>query len=289
LKKSWINWVRALNDKFKVGLIHLTPILASLLSGMLCALLISTAPLEIYEVTPFPEGIFGSIGNACYFVVLVGVGASLLYLLLKRKNHKLITLITGFALTTAVFTLSIIYLSATFSKFAIPQIETLTLILSLSLLITVTVDFVIFRSRSKVCDLVVICLGGALGAFLGVSIPTLSAIMILCFLAVYDVFAVYHGPVGKIVHGGGLDQLRGLSFSFKNLQIGLGDLTFYSMLSGHMLIKFGFIPFLASIIGILFGCLLSFKMLERKGMFPGLPFPMLFGLTASLLASLIQF
>jgi hypothetical protein len=157
------------------------------------------------------------------------------------------------------------------------------------LLITVTVDFIIFRSCSKVCDLVVICLGGALGAFLGVSIPTLSTILILTFLAVYDAFAVYHGPVGKIVHGGGLDQLRGLSFSFKNLQIGLGDLTFYSMLSGHMLVKFGFIPCLASIIGILFGCLLSFKMLERKGMFPGLPFPMLFGLTASLLASLIQF
>jgi hypothetical protein len=43
----------------------------------------------------------------------------------------------------------------------------------------------------------------------------------------------------------------------------------------------------ASVIGIIFGCLVSFKMLEKKGMFPGLPFPVLFGLTAGLLATLI--
>jgi presenilin-like A22 family membrane protease len=131
-------------------------------------------------------------------------------------------------------------------------------------------------------------LGGGLGAFLGFSIPTLSAFMILSFLAVYDAFAVYHGPVGKIAHSG-LEQLRGLSFSFKDIQMGLGDLTFYSMLSGHMLLYFGFISCIASLIGILVGCLLAFKMLEKRGMFPGLPFPILFGLTAGFLVSLLGF
>jgi len=240
--------------------------------------------MEIYGITPFPESAVGSFGNAFYFVILVGVGASLLYLLLKWKNPRLITLITGFALTTAVFMLSVIYIFAAFSRFDVPSIEVLTL--TLALLITVAADYAIFRKRSKICDLVVLFLGGALGTFLGFSIPTLSAILILGFLAVYDVFAVYHGPVGKIARSG-LDQLRGLSFSFRDIQMGLGDLTFYSMLSGHMLINFGFIPCFASIIGILLGCLLAFKMLEKKGMFPGLPLPVLFGLTAGLLVSLI--
>jgi hypothetical protein len=196
----------------------------------------------------------------------------------------LITLITGFALTTAVFMLSFIYLLAAFSRFSIPHIETFTLISSLT--ITILADFTVFRVQSRVCNLIVLCLGGALGAFLAASIPTLSTILILCFLAVYDAFAVYHGPVGKIALNG-LEQLRGLSFSFEDVQMGLGDLTFYSMLSGHMLLNFGLIPCAASIISILFGCFLSFKMLERKGMFPGLPFPIIFGLTATLLASLL--
>jgi hypothetical protein len=242
--------------------------------------------MESYAITPFPEDTFGSLGNACYFVVLVGVGASLLYLLLKRKNHKFINLITSLALTTAIFMLSLVYLFAAFARFAVPHIE--VLILTLSLLITVLADFAIFRTRSRLYNLVILCLGGALGTFLGFSVPTLSTMWILGFLAIYDVFAVYHGPVGKIARSG-LEQLRGLSFSFKDIQMGLGDLTFYSMLSGNMLINFGFVSCLASIIGILSGCLLSFKMLEKKGLFPGLPFPIFFGLAASILASLIRF
>jgi len=276
--------VTALDAKVKTGLINLAPIIVSLSFGTLCAFLILTSSMEFYNITPFPEDAIGSFSNACYFVILVGVGASLLYLLLKRKNHKLISIITGFALTAAVFMLSTVYLFATFSRFAIPHIG--VLVLTLSLPITALADYAIFRAHNKVCNQMILCLGGALGAFLGFSVPTLSAILILGFLAIYDVFAVYHGPVGKIARSG-LEQLRGLSFSFRDIQMGLGDLTFYSMLSGNMLLNFGFISCLASIVGILFGCLLSFRMLEKRGMFPGLPLPVFFGLVAGLLVSLI--
>lgn len=275
-----------MNGKVEVGLIHLAPILASLLFGVLCASLIRTSQIEFYAVTPFPEGIFGSLFNAFYFVILVGFGASLLYILLKRKDHKLINLITGFALTVATFMLSIVYLSAAFLMFPIPYADALVLVASL--LITALAVLAIFKNSNKIGNLIVLCLGGALGAFLGFSIPILSIVLILGFLSIYDVFAVYRGPVGKIARSG-LEQLRGLSFSFKDVQMGLGDLTFYSMLSGCMLINFSVISCSAAIMGILLGCLLSFKMLEKKGMFPGLPFPVFFGLAASLLASLIQF
>jgi presenilin-like A22 family membrane protease len=261
--------------------IQLTPILASLLFGILCALLISTIPTEIVEITPFPEGP-GSIGNALFFVVLVGVGASLLYVLLKRKNQRLISWITGFALLAAVFMLSVIYFSAVFSWFPFSGADYLTLILPF--FTAVLAYYAIFRLHNAACDVAVLCIGGALGAFLGATIQTLSTVLILGFLAVYDAFAVYHGPVGKIARSG-LEQLRGLSFSFREVQMGLGDLTFYSMLAGHMFIFFGFASSIASIVGILLGCLLSFKMLEKKGMFPGLPFPIIFGLTAGFLAA----
>lgn len=267
--------MKALSGKFKTELTHLTPILASLLFGMLCAFLIFTSSLELYEVTPFPEDVFGSLGNACYFVALVGVGATFLYLLLKRRKHKIITIITGFVLTTAVFTLSLIYLFAAFSMFTIPHIDALTLVSST--LVTVLADLAIFRIGGVACNLIVLCLGGALGAFLGASVPTLSTVLILSFLAVYDVFAVYRGPVGKIARSG-LEQLRGLSFSFKDIQMGLGDLTFYSMLTSRVFFDSGFLFCFASATGVLIGAFLTFKMLEKRGMFPGLPFPMILGL-----------
>ena len=69
--------------------------------------------------------------------------------------------------------------------------------------------------------------------------------------------------------------------------MGLGDLVFYSMLSGIMLFNFGLISCLVSLIGILVGSFLTLVMLEKKRMFPGLPFPILLGLVGGLLASLV--
>lgn len=92
-----------MNQSFKAQLIHLVPIVVSLLFGIGCALLLMTSTMELYSVTPFPENPTGSVGNAFYFVVLVGAGASLLFFLLKRKKLRLIFFVTGFALATAFF------------------------------------------------------------------------------------------------------------------------------------------------------------------------------------------
>jgi len=58
--------------------------------------------------------------------------------------------------------------------------------------------------------------GGGLGVFFSAFIPFLGAVLILIFLAVYDVFAVYYGLVGKIAHSG-LNKLQGSSYSFKDV------------------------------------------------------------------------
>ena len=67
------------------------PVVASLLVGVFCASIVLVAPVSLYAVTPFPESTAGSLGNGLYFVVLAAVGASLLYLLLRRRNLKLVT------------------------------------------------------------------------------------------------------------------------------------------------------------------------------------------------------
>lgn len=161
------------------------------------------------------------------------------------------------------------------------------IVLALSVAVTVLGDLAVFKIGGNACNVVVLCLGGALGTFFGSAIPLYSAVIILAFLAVYDVFTVYYGPVGKIASAG-LDQLRGLSFSFREVQMGLGDLVFYSLLSGSMLFKFGIFQCFVSLLGILAGSYLTFLMLERKGIFPGLPFPVILGLVGGLVASLVK-
>jgi hypothetical protein len=257
-------------------LVYLMPIAGSLMIAVLCAFTLVAFQFPSVEVTPFPEGL-GSLGNAVYFVVLVSVGATLIYVLLKRNSSRLIVLLTGFALTAAAFMLSFVYLSTVFSFVSFQYLD--IVILVAAIVLTVLADFAIFRTTRAV-NIAILAIGGALGTFLGNAIPTESTILILGFLAIYDVFAVYRGPVGKIAKGG-IEKFRGLSFSFKDIEMGLGDLTFYSMLAGHMFIYFNWLVSVASIIGILLGCFLTFRILEKKGMFPGLPLPIFLGLTMS--------
>ena len=264
------------NDRFKFDIVYLLPILGSLLFGLVCAYILAPVSSESVPVTPIPEEIPGAQwGNALYFVVLIALAATLFYILIKRRSKRVIKGLIVVALTTASLLLSLVYLSALFAY--VPSWDFLVIPLAIGL--TVFFDFVIFRLGRVPRDVIVVCLGGALGVFFGKFIPLWSAILILVFLAIYDVFAVYKGPVGKIAESG-LDQLQGLSFSFKDIQMGLGDLVFYSMLSGIMFFSFlpNVIPTIAAVIGILVGSVITLFMLEKKGIFPGLPFPILLGL-----------
>ena len=240
-------------------------------------------------VTPIPDNTpAGPFGNALYFVVLVAISATVFYLLLKRRSKRIIKGLIVVAMTTASLLLSLVYLNAILNYF--PSLDTLLILVVLSVAITVLFDLAIFRLGSIPRNVAVVCIGGALGIFFGFSIPLYSAVLILAFLAVYDVFAVYRGPVGKIAQSSaGMDQLQGLSFSFKDIQMGLGDLVFYSMLTGAMFFSFlpSILPTIAAIIGIMAGSIITFFMLEKKGIFPGLPFPIMLGLAGGLITGLL--
>lgn len=274
-------------DKFKFQIIYLVPILASLVFGLGCAYLLLPSQTEVIPVTPFPDDTAsGPPSNALYFVVLIAISATVFYFLIKRKSKKIIKGLIVFALTTASLLLSVVYLSAILAYF--PILDSLEILVSLSIALTVLFDLAIFRFGSIARNVAVVALGGALGIFFGFSIPLYSAVLILVFLAVYDVFAVYKGPVGKIA-ASGLDQLEGLSFSFKDIQMGLGDLVFYSMLMGVMFFSFlnSILPTIMAIVGIIAGSVITFFALEKKGLFPGLPFPILLGLALGLITGFL--
>lgn len=275
-------------DKFKFQIIYLVPILASMLFGLGCAYLLAPQQPAAIPVTPIPESTPGApFGNALYFVVLIAISATVFYFLLKRKSKNIIKGLIVVALTTASLLLSVVYLSAILVYF--PILDNLWILIALSIALSVLFDLAIFRLGNIARNVAVVAIGGALGIFFGFSIPLYSAVIILIFLAVYDVIAVYRGPVGKIATSAGLDQLQGLSFSFKDIQMGLGDLVFYSMLMGVMFFSFlpSILPTVMAIVGILAGSIVTFFMLEKKGIFPGLPFPIMLGLAFGLIAGFL--
>lgn len=279
------------HDRFKFEIIYLMPILASMLFGLACAYLLLPQQSSAIPVTPIPEDTPGApLGNAVYFVILIAISATVFYLLLKRRSKRIIKGLIVMAMSAASLLLSLVYLSAIFAYFPNIGISWDYVLIPLSIVVMVLFDLAVFRSGSVVRNVAVVGLGGALGIFFGFSVPLWSAILILAFLAVYDVFAVYRGPVGKIAEQG-LDQLQGLSFAFKDIQMGLGDLVFYSMLMGAVFFNTfnfsGILPTILAVVGILIGSILTFFMLEKKGIFPGLPFPIMLGLAFGLITGVL--
>ena len=283
-------------DAFKFQIVYLAPILVSLIFGLGCAYLLKPQPPSTaVQVTPIPNtstSPAAPVGNALYFVVIVAVSAALFYLLIKRRSKKIIRGLIFFAMTAAALLLSLVYLNAILNAVSTyaPSLDTLPVLIGLSLVITVLFDLAIFRLGSIPRNVAVVGIGGALGIFFGWAIPLWSSVLILAFLAVYDVFAVYRGHVGKIAQSAaGMEQLQGLSFAFKDIEMGLGDLVFYSMLTGAMFFSFlpSIIPCIVSIVGIMIGSVITFFMLEKKGIFPGLPFPIMLGLAGGLITGLL--
>jgi hypothetical protein len=271
-------------DDFEATPVYIVPILGSLLIGILCASVILYSEVRLDPVTVLPEAGYGPLLNAVVFVFAAGFGATMIYLLLKRGVHRFLRVLMAVAFSTLTFLLVVFY-----SELVLVIIDVdvpVAALLVLSLATTAVVILEVFLNPGKGAPIVVILFGGATGSLLGASIPLLSAVLVLLLLAVYDVFAVFYGPVGKIA-ARGLEHLPGTSFAFRSVHVGLGDLTFYSMLVSRVLLSFGWTVSAAASLGVLLGSFLSFKMVEKKGMFPGLPLSILFGLLASVLAVLI--
>lgn len=264
-------------EKFEAKTVYLTPVAASLAVAFLCSFLILYSETTLETITPLPDTEFGALVNASLFVALIALGATFIYLAMRRFGIGFVNFLTGFAFTAAVFLMSAFYLDTLFYIVGFPysSLE----ITVLAALLTFFADYATFLRKKKGSNLSLICVGGALGAFLGAAIPTISAFLILAFLAVYDVFAVFRGPVGKIAKEG-LTNIRGISLSFRELEIGLGDLTFYGLFTTHVLYNFGSVAATTVTLGILAGCQLSFKMLEKKKLFPGLPLAITLGFLA---------
>jgi len=259
-------------------------VLSVLLAGALTySLQASNAP--IVPITIFPETTSGITLNAGIFVVLMAAMGTLMYMFIKYGLKRIVRYLINLALFALVFFL-FTWFGALYSS-VLPAALSASLWpwIILSLLGTIVLGFSIFKSKGIAHFAGIVIVGGMTGAFLGVSIPMLTAIVLLLALAAYDLFAVYKGPIGKMAQSTDLEEFTGAVFTYGDLTVGMGDMVFYSMLASISMINFGPLPFLAAAVGVVVGAYLGFKMLEGRDMFPGLPFAIVLGLAAMYLTS----
>src|SRR5437870_8078070 len=131
----------------------------------------------------------------------------------------------------------------------------------------------------------VTALGALTGVFLGYSIGLITALVLVGALVVYDIVAVFRGPVGALAKAVEAGDLPGAMYTYGELTIGMGDLVFYSLVATTAIVSFGLLSFFGTAVGILAGSYLGFKALSKYEMFPGLPFSLLLGVVGMLLTA----
>lgn len=312
------------------------PVLSVILLASLLALIMTLSGLEVQaQVFVAEEGsgttsqATAGIGNALLFFVPAILGSFAIIFLLRSGRRKLLKNVFRalFSFTTGIILFVFIYymigliLDNVWWVFANPfrpgtsfvtvnaDLFSMVMFFIMSMIagyiLTSMVFSRIFRKKERNRALIII--SALMGSFIAVIMPTWTVLLLLVLLAIWDIYAVFKGPIKTMVEmdmGGNLmarwDPLGDDSeqFPFQNMtydsgswQLGIGDLVFYSALGAHSLyyslpyvqtegnwmMPFFFLPV---VVAILIGFAYTIYRLQRSGgdsILPGLPIPMFLG------------
>jgi len=276
--------------RFKARIGLLFPVVLSLcVTGVLGYPLLASS-VQVTPVTPFQgDTLSGASLNALYFVLALGITASAMLFLIRRGRKRVLRRIVKVAVIVVCFTVAVWYANEIYilSGLALDNTLAILLLLGLSLASAVSLGVFVFAKNTTLQLVGVVLLSALTGVFLGRNIDPLTALVLAGALVVYDIVAVFRGPVGALAKTMEPGDLPGAMFNYQELSIGMGDMVFYSLLAMTALL-FGTVSFVGAGIGIIAGTFLGFKALQRFDMFPGLPFSLVLGIVGMFLGRLVN-
>ncbi|MBD3188501.1 hypothetical protein GF325_16845 [Candidatus Bathyarchaeota archaeon] len=287
------------------------PIVLCIIFSGLLAIMINIAGVPIsFGLDEEELGFGASVVNALIFIGIGGFSAFIMIKLVKKKGIDLLEkIMMGSFLILGIF---IVYFYGTygfsFLEAAFPLGDFwfyLLIAISIGLGVLLVYLFAAPKFGERTKNLVVVIYGVLIGSFLPLLLPTWTALLILIGFSLYDIYSVKRGPIkemmdqinarnGSASEGIISDEDDSWDWSDITLDIGIGDLAFYSMLTSITLIseEFGgpflfnlsgnvfsfFMPFMFTITGVLLGAFLSFQFVKRHKMIPGLPLSIFIGI-----------
>ena len=276
---------------FKPRLSHLYPVILSLgATGILGYPLLASSVVTA-TVTPFQgDTLSGASLNALYFVVALGFTATAMLFLVRRGKLRVLRQLVKVAVVIVCFTVALWYSSTVYFLLGVAFDDALAfaILLATSIAVAVALGWFVFGKDKRRQLAGVVGLSALTGVFLGRSIDPLTALVLAGALVVYDIVAVFKGPVGALARTVEVGDLPGAMFNYQELTIGMGDMVFYSLLAMTAML-FGLASFIGAGLGIVGGTFLGFKALQRFEMFPGLPFSLVFGVVGMFAGRLANF
>lgn len=284
-------------------------IIVVIVAGILAYLTYFEAGIQI-DGGYFSEGELGVLAgvlNGLIYTFIAVVSAFVIIFIIKKKGIGVLMYIFGFSFALVAFFQTwffgevIIYLLF----YRLPTLFWLFDIelIFLTFVLTILMIYKYFTSKSiKTKNFIVLYIGLLIGASMGVFMPLWTTLAILIGISCWDIFAVLykHGPIKQLIDLASKseeddpvsdDDLKKkiksgeYTYDTSKLEIGIGDLAFYSMLTSSALVQTNnLIVMILTSIAILVGTGVTISALKRNKILPGLPISIFLGIGTMMLS-----
>lgn len=247
-----------------------------------------TSRMVVQSISPFGLGPLGSLLVSAGLVVGSLVAAfALVYLLRKGYMSYVIAVLLG----VATFLLNYYMLA-----FALGYSSAVAFVVPL-LFAGFIAAYALYPARFRglllaLANVLVLLNGAELGFFLGVSFQRLTVIFLAFLFSAYDFYSVFRGPISRMLgrpsaRPSGQEEavarpersfLGPMMVNFGEVEMGLGDITFYSMMPTAVYAEGLGLPLtLLEVLLIDVGVGITLLLLRKIRPLPGLPVPLILG------------
>lgn len=257
-------------------------------------------------VNPAGSGLDSSLLLAALFVVANIVVVSLLAVLYRRKRMKWFSIVISIFL---IFNVTILYFSFIAGLFSLLPVTAAIVASAITI-------WAALKGHTNVVNLLALFLALELGSSFPVLLQAPLNWIVPLVYALFDIYAIYFGRLGKLVKQVGDEESSAkkksegkpegemkvpkksrlgkwpdfglLTINFGKIEIGMADIAFYTMVPAIALILVSLTAFFVVMLVLDVGLVISFYVFRNREVAPGLPIPILLGLGALLLMYLIQ-
>jgi hypothetical protein len=283
-------------ERKRVTPANLAAAVAVVVAIQLVALLVTLENLSTYQssgqlATLGGSGPSGSAVNVIFYVGFAFAATLVLLGLLRRKRVTSFKAVVFVSLAISAFLLTLITSDDVFFQVLAPvagPIAELAADLTVSVLVVALVAYTIFVKYCPwLATAVIAFIGAEVGSFFA-TLPLATALLLPVAFSIYDIYAVFKGPLKSLVGTGEKVALVGMSIRAGEFTLGLGDVVFYTMLPSIPLVQLAagatsgaaFAAARASLAAMAVidvGVAVTLYLLSKRRLLPGLPIPMLLG------------
>ncbi len=238
--------------------------------------------LSGYSYAPLGTSAAGSAGNSIVLVLVVFSTTLVLVWILRQKRVLSFKIVLLAATSLSAFSLTLITvdsLSVYFFNLSVPIVDFIV-----SLVPVILLGYTAFvKSSPLISSGVLAFLSAEVGSYFATTLPLLTALLFPIAFSLYDVYAVFRGPLRELVTAAPAGALGIISVKAGEFTIGLGDTVFYSMLPSLAIYQLNLLGTATTIAAVDAGMVLTLYLLSKKKLLPGLPIPMVLGVASLLL------